>query len=710
MRIQFLSFFLLGFTSVVFAQDWGVPSDGLMAYYPLDSSMANNAASDDLQGLIHGEPSTTVDRFGNEEGAMWFEEGDYVTVPGSGPEAYYPFTVSLWYWADADALLPGLKPLFKKYSPAYWRGIQVAMTRWEGTDAVVPWYIKNTNDRIIGGYGSPAFNWWSTAEPQDSIWHHVVFAVDSVGGSLYINGELFDFQPWDGTPGVASSYHEWQFAGTYETGDTIGYIGAIDDIAVWNRALSAGEVGNIYDFDGVYDGCMDSTACNYDPSAQVPDGSCLYVGDWCNDGDANTIGDVLDSTCTCVGNLPVDTTGYGPCQGIEFVNYHGWDYELVEISGMCWFRENLRTDLFLNGDTIPYQESGPQWPSQFSPKRGVWGDSLEMALEYGYLYNFPAVQDDRGLCPAGWMVASPDQYAAVVGDFGSQNRHYRTTGTLESGTGQWENLSSGTNATGFSGQPFGMRDYLGNDTEGQSVTSFWSSVEPIPQSGIRWILGYDDYYPFQNFYHLKSRGSYVRCVFGEPYLGCTDSTACNYEPLANTTDFSCYSTGDACDDGDDMTFDDAYDEACDCVGLEVLWGCTDSTACNFNAEANMDDASCAYPGEACDDGDDATMDDVWNELCECEGEVDGVHDASHSDWALYPNPASEIIRVQFFETIGVSGQLRIADGLGRTVWSTTNLTSTSIPVSQLPEGIYQLVLSREGMVPQTKRFVVSRSN
>ncbi len=62
--------------------------------------------------------------------------------------------------------------------------------------------------------------------------------------------------------------------------------------------------------------------------------------------------------------------------------------------------------------------------------------------------------------------------------------------------------------------------------------------------------------------------------------GCTDNTACNFEPAATQDDGSCVFDVDACGvcGGDGST----------CTG------CTDATACNYDSEAVTDDGSCAY--------------------------------------------------------------------------------------------------------------------
>jgi hypothetical protein len=48
-------------------------------------------------------------------------------------------------------------------------------------------------------------------------------------------------------------------------------------------------------------GCTNMDACNYDMSANTDDGSCYFVGDPCDDGDANTTDDAYNANCECEG-------------------------------------------------------------------------------------------------------------------------------------------------------------------------------------------------------------------------------------------------------------------------------------------------------------------------------------------------------------------------------------------------------------------------
>jgi hypothetical protein len=55
-------------------------------------------------------------------------------------------------------------------------------------------------------------------------------------------------------------------------------------------------------------GCTNPQACNFNPSANQDNGSCLVIGSTCNDGNNATINDVVGSSCTCAGT-PTDLNG-----------------------------------------------------------------------------------------------------------------------------------------------------------------------------------------------------------------------------------------------------------------------------------------------------------------------------------------------------------------------------------------------------------------
>ena len=55
-------------------------------------------------------------------------------------------------------------------------------------------------------------------------------------------------------------------------------------------------------------GCVDADACNYDPFAIIQDGQCVTPGTMCDDGNANTVDDMINDACECAGvyNTVVD--------------------------------------------------------------------------------------------------------------------------------------------------------------------------------------------------------------------------------------------------------------------------------------------------------------------------------------------------------------------------------------------------------------------
>ncbi len=84
--------------------------------------------------------------------------------------------------------------------------------------------------------------------------------------------------------------------------------------------------------------------------------------------------------------------------------------------------------------------------------------------------------------------------------------------------------------------------------------------------------------------------------------GCTDMSACNYNPNATDDDGSCeFTSCVGCTDATACNYDmDATDDDGSCE-FTTCAGCTDAGACNYDMDATIDDSSCDYSCQGCTD-------------------------------------------------------------------------------------------------------------
>ncbi|MEN9334734.1 MAG: hypothetical protein RLY35_1914, partial [Bacteroidota bacterium] len=189
------------------------------------------------------------------------------------------------------------------------------------------------------------------------------------------------------------------------------------------------------------------------------------------------------------------------------------------------------------------------------------------------------------------------------------------------------------------------------------------------------------------------------------FNGCTDSTACNFNPAANTDDGSCILPGALCDDGDSLTINDMIMFDCTCLGMTPVMGCMDSTACNYDPMANVSDTNCIVIGSSCDDGNAATTNDVITVDCLCAGtEIVGVSESGTNEWGMYPNPTDGKVTIRSQQTID---QLIMKDALGRTVLNLVALSSKTIEINagEFNSGVYHIMVV-SGEIRSTRKLIV----
>ncbi|MFZ6052529.1 putative metal-binding motif-containing protein, partial [Halocola ammonii] len=362
-------------------------------------------------------------------------------------------------------------------------------------------------------------------------------------------------------------------------------------------------------------GCMNEAACNYDPNATVDDGSCILIGDSCDDGDPTTVGDEINANCECEGETIPGCMNEAACNYDPNVTVDDGSCTLIGDScddgDPTTVGDEINANCECEGETIP-------------------GCTNEAACNYD-----PNATVDDGSCI---LIGDScdDGDPTTVGD--EINANCECQGETIPGCTNEAACNYDPNATvddgsciliGDScddGDPTTVGDEINAncECEGETVPGCMNEAacnydpNATVDDGSCILIGdsCDDGDPATVNDEFNSS-----CVCeGQTVPGCTDANACNYDPGATVDDGTCLYPNDSCDDGDPETGNDMFDENCNCSG-EVILGCVIPIACNYNPEATVDDGSCLFPGDSCDDGDPTTANDTLEDNCDCNGEV-----------------------------------------------------------------------------------------
>jgi len=136
-------------------------------------------------------------------------------------------------------------------------------------------------------------------------------------------------------------------------------------------------------------------------------------------------------------------------------------YHIKTIGTQVWMVENLKVNHYRNGDLIANVADSTQWTTLST---GAWCDynnNPGNGNNYGHLYNWHAVADNRNIAPDGWHVPSSAEWQTLIDYLGGNavaGGNMKTTGTIEGGDGLWYGPNTGfANESGFSGLPAGCR-------------------------------------------------------------------------------------------------------------------------------------------------------------------------------------------------------------------------------------------------------------
>jgi uncharacterized protein (TIGR02145 family) len=187
----------------------------------------------------------------------------------------------------------------------------------------------------------------------------------------------------------------------------------------------------------------------------------------------------------------------------------------VKIGNQTWMVKNLDVTKYRNGDPIQKVTDPNKWAELDSGAYCYYkNDSATYAATYGKLYNWYAVNDPRGLAPAGWHIPSDTEWTTLTTFLGGDSL---AGGAMkEIGIAHWAYPNTGANnKSGFKGLPGGYRmGTLGAFAGIGNYGCWWSSTEVDIVTAFIRDLRYDDgaIISFYGDIALKMSGFSVRCI------------------------------------------------------------------------------------------------------------------------------------------------------------------------------------------------------
>ncbi|WP_341225731.1 LamG-like jellyroll fold domain-containing protein [uncultured Arcticibacterium sp.] len=211
--------------------------DGLVAYYPFNGN-ANDESGNGFNGIMDGATPTAdkYGEFGFSGKALNFDGNDVVRIPNLYNATTQPLnnvTYSLWFKPNQN------------YGAADLYSLIIRSTDGGFTDMIGKPDFGNAEDNKFQFYmynGDFIINKATTIDFLANVWYHVVATRDNNTTKIYLNavkeGEVTYTDP--------SEFYTDLYLGGHKTFNRWYFNGVLDDLRIYNRALSDAEVQEIY--------------------------------------------------------------------------------------------------------------------------------------------------------------------------------------------------------------------------------------------------------------------------------------------------------------------------------------------------------------------------------------------------------------------------------------------------------------------------------
>ena len=213
--------------SMLYESEKGPEINDHIGYWPF-----NGNANDESGNANHGEESgvtLATDRFNNENSAYKFDGNDYIILGGGNVLDAETTEKTFSAWVKLEEHPSHQMSIISKGSKEGDNNFNLCI---EPDGRARFWYNKQ---QLI----------FSTSNPCDGKWHHILATTNGQTNKLYIDGAL---EAQLGVSTVAGKSGAPVYVGTWDgMTNSLTFIGSIDDIHIYNRSLSEQEVTMLYE-------------------------------------------------------------------------------------------------------------------------------------------------------------------------------------------------------------------------------------------------------------------------------------------------------------------------------------------------------------------------------------------------------------------------------------------------------------------------------
>jgi uncharacterized protein (TIGR02145 family) len=437
-----------------------VPTNGLVGWWGFNGN-AQDGSGNGNHGTVNGATLTT-DRFGNQNGTYSFDGvDDFISVPT---------LTNLIHNVQFLTINCNLNSISGGVIFGNW------ISNSSPSGPIGFFFGITSDNRIsistVGGlqiYSVDTFGFLSSNQ-----WNNLILVYDGTQTEntnrikIYINNINYPFNFSHTIPTYLGNQSNTTFfgaRGANHAGLSIAgfYDGKLDDIGIWNRALTQQEITNLYNsqLPTQTSLCLPSITTNAPNSIGID--SVIVGGNITNNGGSSIVlrgvcysttpnpnmgnmrtedGSGVGSFSTILRNLNPSTTYYVRsyakntngvvvygdevsfstgtpipsflCGTTTVTDVDGNSYNTVQIGNQCWTQSNLKVSKYRNGDSIPNVYNDLNWASLTYGAYCVLENNQIYNGVYGKLYNHFAVMDVRGICPTGWHVPSDFEWKILI--------------------------------------------------------------------------------------------------------------------------------------------------------------------------------------------------------------------------------------------------------------------------------------------------------